>query len=173
MLLDPHVGSNTGFCRPRDEYSQTPVAARVYAFLALVAILIATLYPLKFEGREDSFPLSNYPMFARARKQPVTRMFYFVATTPDQQRKYVAPEFVGNVEVLQARSLIAGAVSRGGAASQKLCGEVAGRLTHEPGYAGAVLTIVDGTHNAIEFLTEDKLGSERVLTRCTVPGGGG
>jgi hypothetical protein len=148
------------------------VAARIFSLIGLLAVGAATLYPLTFETPRDSFPLSNYPMFARARPNAEVHLHYFVAVTPSSERLYVPPAFVGNVEVLQARALIHGAASRGPAESRKLCNEVAARLTTEREYAGARLSLVAGRHDAIAFFIEGTLGNERTVTACQIPGQG-
>jgi hypothetical protein len=148
------------------------VVARIFSLVGLLAVVAATLYPLRFETRRDSFPISNYPMFARARPNAEVHLHYFVAVTPANERLYVAPTFVGNVEVLQARALIHGAASRGPAESQKLCSDVAARLSTEREYAGARLSLVAGRHDAIAFFIEGTLGKERTVTACQIPGQG-
>ena len=141
---------------------------RVYSVVALIAVLAAALYPLLFVPPRDSFPLSNYPMFARAKTSPVVNLYYFVAQTPSGGRLFVAPAFVANNEVLQARSVIHHAVRRGRDDAAALCRQVAGRLAGEREYAGAVLSIVAGRHDAVAYLTRDEHGTERIITRCSV-----
>lgn len=135
-------------------------------------MLAATLYPLAWNPRtEDSFPLSNFPMFSRGQASPVVVVRYAVALDADGGRRHVPPVLVANREVLQARAVILGAVARGKAATDALCRRIAGNVAGAGvGWADVVeVRIVTGRHDAVEYLTgRDTEGQEQILGRCEV-----
>lgn len=143
--------------------------ARILGGLVSVLAVAAVLSPLgRDPARGDSFPLSTYPMFARARTSPVMTLEYLVGIDAAGSRHYIPPRLVANQEVLQARARIRQAVGSGGAA--ELCAEVASRLGGD-GDLDAVteLRVVRGTHDAVGFLVDESLGQEQIVARCEVP----
>lgn len=151
------------------------LASRAVFCYSLTALVIAAvLYPLSFDKREDSFPLSSYPMFARFHPKPTLNEYYLVAASrgdAPEFRRSVPPELIANSEVLQAQATIRGAVRRGPRAMKALCAEVAARVARSPSFdrAGEV-RLVKGTYDAIAYLTgTDTRGREVVRARCQVP----
>jgi hypothetical protein len=143
----------------------------VYAISA--AFLVAVLYPLSFGQREDSFPLSNYPMFARGRVDATLVADYAVAVFPDERRS-IPPEVVANAEVLQAQATIRQAVRRGRAARQALCQEIVARVAADDRFAGAThVEIVRGRYDALAYFAGDRGRREHRWARCPVSRGGG
>jgi hypothetical protein len=143
------------------------LVARILSVLTVAALLM----PLTYRAGEDSFPLSNYPMFARARSSPELKLTYFVVDLSGGGRRAVAPADVANVEVLQAASLIADADRRGADARRRLCATVARRLASRRDHGGATLRMVRGKHDAVALLTAGTRGVERTLARCAIPAG--
>lgn len=134
------------------------------------AVIAVLAWPLTFGPPRDSFPLSSYPMFARARKTAELRLHYFVAVGPGGERSFVAPRDVASAEVLQAQAVIAHAARGGKSARDQLCAAVARRLGGRPGRAGGELRLVKGRHDAIAYLTgQDQTGIEKILARCPIP----
>jgi hypothetical protein len=124
-----------------------------------IALLGATLSPLARDPADDGFPLSTYPMFASPR-EVVQTIDYAIGETATGERRVLSPELVGTREVLQAYAVIAGAVARGEAAA--LCRAIARRVPAEI----AIVRVVRGTHDAVAYLVEHRLGDERELARC-------
>jgi hypothetical protein len=124
------------------------------------------LWPLGFAPPRDSFPLSSYPMFARARTSAGLTLDYFVAVAPGGERSFVTPDDVGSAEVLQARSAIIDAVRGGRGARQRLCTAVAARLARRR--VLGTLRLVRGRHDAIAYLAHGVTGTEKVLATCPI-----
>ena len=107
-------------------------------------------------------------MFARRRLTTLT-MSYPLGEGAGGERIVLAPGLVGTGEVLQAMRVIERAVSGGKPAMDKLCARIAGRVASESEYAGVTaVRIVTGTHDAVEYLSRDRVGRELERTRCTV-----
>jgi hypothetical protein len=149
------------------------VAERVFAVVVSAVVLACVLVPLSWSNTRDSFPLSNYPMFARGRRSATLHAVYAVAYDADGGRHWVAPRLVGSREVLQARALLGRAVRRRESAAA-LCRSIAARVAAQGGeLAGAVeLRIVRGKHDPIAYFESGALGPERAMATCPVPGKG-
>ena len=142
--------------------------AHIAAGCASIALIAATLSPVLREPTDDGFPLSTYPMFARRRLTTLT-MSYPLGEGAGGERIVLAPGLVGTGEVLQAMRVIERAVSGGKPAMDKLCARIAGRVASESEYAGVTaVRIVTGTHDAVDYLSRDRVGRELERTRCTV-----
>jgi hypothetical protein len=149
------------------------MASRVYAYLISAAVLAAMAYPFTWPLSRDSFPLSNYPMFSRPLPEPTVTIQYALGLEPDGTRHHLPPRLVANEEVLQARAVLARAVSQGRETTQALCRVMAGRVAEAGGDWAAVteVRIVTGTHDAVAYLTgANTRGQERLHGRCRVPG---
>lgn len=144
-----------------------------FAYLASAALLAAMFYPLSFGVDGDSFPLSNYTMFARGRTTATLVADYMAAVDAGGERTSIPPELVANAEVLQAQATIRQTIRRGKAARAALCREVAARVAGEPDFASAVeVEMVGGRYDALEYLSGDKhQDREHVWVRCPVPRG--
>lgn len=147
------------------------MASRVYAYLVIAAVLAAVSYPFTWPLSRDSFPLSNYPMFSRRLPEPTVTLQYALGLEPDGTRHHLPPRLVANEEVLQARAVLARAVSQGEQTTQSLCRTIAGRVArHRDFEAVTEVRIVSGTHDAVAYLTgRDTRGREDVYGRCPVP----
>lgn len=140
-----------------------------YALSALV--IAAVLYPLSFDRRTDSFPLSSYPMFARFPPRPIVVAYYLVAVGPGDYRRPVPPDLLGSSEVLQAQATIRGAVRRGPRAMRALCERAAAAVARDPSFDDASeIRLLKGKHDAIDYLTgADTRGVEKLRVQCRVP----
>jgi hypothetical protein len=124
---EPRTASEGATQEPASPAAVSPAQAqsdRPWAYLVSGVVLLAVLWPLF--SREDSFPLSNYPMFSRPRGQPV--LFSVVASSSDGAEWSVPSALVGSDEVLQTKVLIQRAVDGGRKAMAELCGSVARRV---------------------------------------------
>ncbi|HWM88935.1 MAG TPA: hypothetical protein VNO33_23955, partial [Kofleriaceae bacterium] len=136
------------------------------------AVLACVLLPLGWGRTRDSFPLSNYPMFARDRRSATLIAVYAVAYDRSGGRHWVPPKMVANREVLQARAMLERAGRRKESAAA-LCSAIAERVAArgEGELAGAVeMRIVRGKHDSIAYFETGELGPERTLASCRVPG---
>jgi hypothetical protein len=136
-------------------------------------VLACVLLPLGWTRTADSFPLSNYPMFARDRRSARVHAIYAVAVDPDGERRWVAPELVANREVLQARAVLERAAMGRERALDGLCRSIAGRVAGRGGaLAGASeVRIVRGSHDALAYFDRGQLGREKLLASCPVARG--
>lgn len=141
---------------------------RAAIWLATVALVGILVWPASWSKGRDSFPLSPYPMFARRKTSPNLELVYAVAFDGEGKRHYVAPEFVGSSEVLQARAILARAASQRQAPA--LCREILQRLLADEREV-AELHILRGYHNAVHLLQADEGAlpadsREKKLARC-------
>jgi hypothetical protein len=145
------------------------VRGPIFAIVISTVLLGATLSPLVLDPSKpanDDFPLSTYPMFAFPRPTTI-KLSYALGVTRSGERRYLAPWLVGSGEVLQAFMILERAVARRGSELAPLCEAIAARVRDaEPDIVA--IRIVTGTHDAIAFLVDDKLGPEVDRIRCEV-----
>jgi hypothetical protein len=142
--------------------------ARWVGLVVSLALIAATLEPLVREPYDDGFPLSTYPMFAT--KRPTVQTYHYaLGYSQDGQRHTLSPSMIGSGEILQALRIIEHAVSRGSAETKALCEAVAARVARDDDFANIVtIRIVRGTHDAVEYLGEHRVGKEVERGRCEV-----
>lgn len=102
------------------------LAARAWAYTVTFGVALVTLWPGLDASFKDSFPLSNYPMFARHRgKPPLVQM---VGIGKEDAPLVLGPPLIGTREVLQAKVIIERAAAGGTQARAEFCAEVAKRV---------------------------------------------
>ena len=139
---------------------------RLLIIATTIALLALVSWPATWPKGRDSFPLSPYPMFARKKTSPSLTMEYALAFDKAGAKHFVAPSTVGSGEVLQARALIHGAISRGGQAASEFCKQVLERVREEDDTIVEV-RFVRGTHDSVAYLQGDESKSvERTLVTC-------
>jgi hypothetical protein len=93
----------------------------------VVALLVAM--PAFSEPSEDSFPLSTFPMFSRAKRDPELVLTQVLAVMPDGTRQPLPPKLAtGNAEVIQALRMIRDEVYGGRARATAFCEDIAARV---------------------------------------------
>jgi hypothetical protein len=126
------------------------------------------LSPL-FTGAPDSFPISDYPMFARRPGLPT--LFAVVAAAEDGSQTRLPPALIGSGEVLQTKALIQRSVQLGPAAMADLCQATAQRVAESP--SGAALAHVDILRRRYDpigyFMDGPRPIEQERLFRCPVP----
>lgn len=136
--------------------------------LATLVLVVLVAWPLVRDPRDDAFPLSTYPMFGEPRP-PALTMDYALGETAAGQRRTLSPELAGTGEVLQAYALFERAVRGPRPGLQRLCAEIAARVARDPAYRDvALVRIVTGTHDAVDYLVHHQLGVEHERLRCVV-----
>jgi len=146
--------------------------ARVMAAVVSIGMIAATLSPLARDPYDDGFPLSTYPMFASKRPRTLT-FHYALGEGRAGERITLTPGLVGTGEVLQAMRIIDTAVNRGKLVTRALCEDVARRVAADGELANVVtIRIVTGTHDALDYLSQHKIGRELERMRCPVPARG-
>lgn len=137
------------------------------AALLSAAVIALTLAP--GFGEQDSFPLSNYPMFSSNRAQPWISVV--VGIDAQGEQRPIPPRLVANAEVMQAAQTIANAVKRRQA--KPLCERVAARIAQEPDWQTAVAVEVQSRQfdPRTYFLSAEGREPLRVRkrARCPVP----
>ena len=139
---------------------------RIAAAVVSITMILVTASPVLRKPWDDGFPLSPYAMFAFRRSTKLT-MDYPLGVTAHGQRRYLAPWIIGSGEVLQALHVIARANTA--RTLPALCATIAERVARLDEYRDVVsIKIVSGTHDAVDFLVRDQLGTEQERARCTV-----
>jgi hypothetical protein len=152
---------------PKGTSSPGGSGARAYAAAVSLALIAATLWPLVRDPREDSFPLSTYPMFAWKRETKQT-FRYALGETAAGERRTLRPILVGTNEVLQAIRVFDRAI-RDRSELVRLCDAIADRVARDDDFRDVVaIRIVTGTHDAVEYLARDVVGRETEHLRCAV-----
>lgn len=150
------------------------MGGRLYAYVVSAAVIVAVTVPVSWHPfRGDSFPLSTYPMFSRPRPKPMLTANYALGIDADGTRHHLAPKYVANVEVLQARAIIDRTInSRDPKRRKELCQRIAARVVAHGGSSlarVATVRIVRGTHDAVEYLTgRNTEGREVTHVQCEV-----
>ena len=127
---------------------------------ALILVL-AVAAPILGPPGEDSFPLSTYPMFSRARAQ-VTSLSTAAGFDAGGERLDLSPTVIGGTrEVIQASTTVAREVAAG--TGERFCREVLGRAPDDV----AVIEIVTETYDVVAYFDGDTRPQERdVHARC-------
>jgi hypothetical protein len=141
---------------------ERPSYAIGVACVATLAVFAPTVF-----GRDDSFPLSTYPMFAKHRGQP--EMVKLIAITAEGGLP-VRPELLGTGEVLQAKVLLEQVAVKSAGQRRKFCTQTANRLAKLPEAAAwRELELVRVKYDPIDYFYNDARPiSETVLTRCSL-----
>jgi hypothetical protein len=101
----------------------------------------------------DSFPFSNYPMFARERGAPLIHQV--LIEDGEGGTEVASPELLGTSEVLQAKVLVRQAVGRGRKAARRLCREVAERVLNDAEQSRAKKVVVRAVrYDPIRYFTD-------------------
>ena len=143
------------------------LARRGGAYVVGVGLPLAVLSPI-FSGAGDSFPLSTYPMFSRARGQPT--LYAVVAQMSDGHQQRLSPELVGSKEVLQAKVLIQRSVDGGPETMAELCRDTAARVASAAAFGAArSVAIVRRQYDPIGYFTTGPAPiAEETLLECRV-----
>jgi len=146
-------------------------ATRWFGLIVTIVTLAAVAWPLRRDPvRDDSFPLSTYPMFAARRPGAKLYLEYLVATGPDGARRHVPPRLITKAEVMQAIMTVKQAIGRGDA--KGLCTRTAAKLARDRGFDRLdTLAVIAGNHAAVDYLVRHVHGPERTLVSCPIPRG--
>jgi hypothetical protein len=141
---------------------------RIKAYGVSAGMTALVLSPL-FTGAPDSFPISDYPMFARRPGQPT--LFAIVGAAADGSERRLAPALIGSGEVLQTKALIQRSVQLGPSGMADLCQATAERVADSP--SGATLAHVDIVRRRYDPIGYFMIGPTPIeqerLFRCAIP----
>jgi hypothetical protein len=133
-----------------------------------VALALATLAPLFRDARQDSFPFSTYPMFARTIDK---RWLLFAEGVGKRAPVRLGPELVANDEPMQAMRTLKLAAQQGGPALESLCARIAERVAASASL-GPVrrVRIVQALFDPIAYFEVLAAPEQRkILQECRVP----
>ncbi len=127
---------------------------RPLVILFSLLMVVAAVWPATTSPPRDSFPLSNYPMFATDR--PTEASFAtVVAVAPEGTTDRLTPRAIGGTDqVIQAAATVAQAVRNGEA--EQLCREILDRVD-----GPTQLEVVTETYDTIEWFD----GNETPISR--------
>jgi hypothetical protein len=120
---------------------------RAKVYLISMAFAVAVALPMLGSPRDDSFPLSTYPMFS-GRQSPEADVPHAVAIAEDGTRRVLPPDAILNDEVVQAFETLRQAISQGAESTRALCERIA-RRAGKPG--DTTFQIVTDRYNAIRY----------------------
>ena len=147
--------------------ARRPVDVKVAAIVS-IALVAATLSPLLRDPLDDDFPLSTYPMFA-FRRDAVQTVDYAVGLTATGERRTLRVRHLGTGEVILGVALLDRAMHAGAAELGAACRQIAARVAADAEFSDVVgIRLVSGTHDAVAYLTEGRVGREVERTRCPV-----
>jgi hypothetical protein len=146
--------------------SAVPVAVRS---LLAVAAVIATASPLLRSAREDSYPFSTYPMFARVLDKP--ELTVAVGVTALQQVQRLPPEMVANDEPMQAMRTLRQGGHGNRRALKALCASIAARVGRTPAFSQVVsVRIVRARFDPLSYFESTPAPEQaQLLMQCPVP----
>ena len=94
---------------------------------------MAAATPVLRAARDDSYPLSTYPMFARVLDKP--ELTVAVGVTAAREVRRLPPEMIANDEPMQAMRTLRRAGNGDKRALKALCASIAARVAHTPAFA--------------------------------------
>jgi len=140
---------------------------RIPAYALGFGATLAVLSPLG-TGAADSFPISTFPMFARAPGTPTLHAVLGISADGGEHR--LPPALVASGEVLQTKVMIERSVASGEAAMAELCSGIAQRVANSDGPPLRYVDIVRRRYDPVAYFVSGPapLEQERLL-RCPVP----
>ena len=132
-----------------------------------VVVALATLAPVLRDARQDSFPLSTYPMFARTIDK---RWLLFAEGVSKRVTQRLGPELVANDEPMQAMRTVKLAYQQGQPALHRLCVRIAERVAASDSLRSVKrVRITRGLFDPIAYFEVVAAPEEReVLAECRV-----
>ncbi|MGB5812559.1 MAG: hypothetical protein WBG86_18635 [Polyangiales bacterium] len=120
---------------------------------------------------EDSFPLSTFPMFSRAKPDPGLVVTQALAVSSDGTRTPLPPELAtGNEEVIQALRMIRDEVYGGRKRASAFCRDIVRRIdeSNDPEWADVVAVEIARSHfDTVAYFEEGPTPvTRKTLKRC-------
>ncbi|MGD8606815.1 MAG: hypothetical protein PVH21_05940 [Myxococcales bacterium] len=131
------------------------------------------LWPAFLDPSEDSFPLSTYPMFSRAKTDPSLVLTQALAVMPDGARKPLPPKLsTGNEEVIQSMKIIVDNTYGGGERAEQFCRDIASRVAataSSPWSEAAAIELARSHFDTVAYFEESpRPRHRRTLYRCPI-----
>jgi hypothetical protein len=143
------------------------VLRRAWAYAFSAAVLLAVAWPLAWDARDDSFPLSTYPMFS-GRQSSEANIAHVVGLTETGERVVLPPEAVANDEVIQAYETVRQAIAQGAEGTYALCAEAAAWAGDHRNSVVSVQVVTDRFDAVAYFDGERAPEQSTVHTECGV-----
>jgi hypothetical protein len=142
--------------------------SRLVAYVFGLGLVVAVAAPGLGDPRQDSFPLSTYPMFSTKRDKPV--LYFVEGVGRDGQLQRLPPEMVANDEVMQAAAAARRAVEGGRSSMKRLCVNVARRVAESAQYQSVSrIQLIGARFDPVGYFVHGPEPEERVLHfRCAV-----
>lgn len=140
-------------------------------WIATAALSLAVLSPLARPATWDDYPISSYPMFARADLGRVVALSHAAFVLRDGSHAPVPSRYFGTSEPMVALFVIDGAISRGEAPA--LCDRIRAEAKASNEHEGAVaaVEIVTSTFDTREYFRTGRdaaLRDRQLHARCEV-----
>ena len=144
----------------------------VGAAVSLVLTVLVAM-PAFSEPNQDSFPLSTFPMFSRAKRDPGLVVTQVLAVMPDGTREPLPPSLsTGNEEVIQALRMIRDEVYGGRERATVFCQDIATRVRSSNDEHWQQATTIEIVRSHFDTVAYFETGPEPVtrkaLKRCAV-----
>lgn len=142
------------------------------AIVSLVVTLLLVM-PAFSDPNEDSFPLSTFPMFSRAKRDPGLVVTQVLAVMPDGTREPLPPTLAtGNEEVIQTLRMIRDEVYGGPERAATFCEGVAERVRNTDDEHWRSATTIEIARSHFDSVAYFEEGPEPItrkpLERCPV-----
>lgn len=140
---------------------------RSLVVMGSVSVVALMLWPVFKDPPRDSFPHSDFPMFAHYRPTEI-QLTHTLGVDVSDSRTPLSPHIAaGNGEVLQAMGIIAAAVHEGRA--DALCKEIGGRLQNRSPGEYQTIEVVTSHFDTLRYFDGDKEPIARqVHARCEI-----
>ena len=119
-------------CSTAETSAHPLMSERHHLVIGVLVSLVFTglvVSPAFRDANADSFPLSTFPMFSRAKRDPGLVVTQALAVFPNGDRRPLPPELAtGNEEVIQALRMIQDEVYGGRKRSSAFCQDIAARI---------------------------------------------
>lgn len=155
-----------------DASSQGPSekASMLWGYAVSIVVLAAVLWPSLRTPAQDSFPLSNYPMFSLGRPDARISLHHAMGIDGQGHAQPLPPMIsAGNREVLQAMMTIRLAVQHD---PQAYCAEVADRVAADSDFASVeAVQVAWSTYDGLTYFEAEEPGPVESfeVARCEVP----
>lgn len=127
------------------------------AYVVTLALMALVLSPL-LTGR-DSFPHSEYPMFASARPRVSVLSVSYGLDAEGRLHRLSPSTIGGSIEVIHAAATVSRAIATGDA--DRLCSEIAGRVADEGPDEVVTVVVARETHDVVESMAGEPVPLER------------
>lgn len=153
---------------PSEEASEK--ASMLWGYAVSIVVLAAVLWPSLRTPAQDSFPLSNYPMFSLGRPDARISLHHAMGIDGQGHAQPLPPMIsAGNREVLQAMMTIRLAVQHD---PQAYCAEVADRVAADSDFAAVeAVQVAWSTYDGLTYFEAEEPGPVESfeVARCEVP----